>query len=221
MQGRIVSLRVGRIRELARPDWDHAPERTWRTAYDKPEQPGAVRVGFLGMEGDEHGSPDVHGGPEQVVLAYAAAHYADWRQVPGLESMGPGGFAENVTLEGLDESLVCVGDEYAIGEVRLQVSQPRGPCSSISRFWNQPELLKQVAANGRTGWYHRVRSEGAIERGMTVSLVSRPHAQWTIARLNDLASGRVVDAAEFRALAACPELSPEWREKFARKGGAA
>jgi MOSC domain-containing protein YiiM len=86
-------------------------------------------------------------------------------------------------------------------------------------FLNQPEL--SAGGQGRTGWYHRVKAEGDISRGMTVSLVSRPHARWTIARLNDLVSGRVVDAAEFRALAECPELSQEWREKFARKGGAA
>lgn len=215
-QGTIVSLRIGRIAELPRPEWDHATERTWHTAYGKHEVPGAVRVGFLGLEGDEHGSPDVHGGPEQVLLAYGAAHYADWRKVAGLESMEQGAFAENVTVDGLDEWGVCIGDEYAIGEVRVQVSQPRGPCASIARFWNMPELLKQVVQNGRTGWYHRVLREGEISRGMTMALVARPHAEWTIARLNDLVSGRDDDRDARRALAACAELGPEWREKFAR-----
>ncbi len=214
-EARIVSLRTGRVRTRPRPDWDRAEARTWDTAYAKDEAPGALRVTFDVLEGDEYGEPEFHGGPEQVVLAYAFAHYADWRTWPGLEAMGPGGFAENLTIDGLDESGVCIGDVYAVGDVRLQVSQPRGPCASISRYWNSPELLKRVVANGRTGWYHRVLAEGTIARDMTCVLESRAWPEFTIARLNALHTGRERDAAACAAIAACPQLSPEWRAKFA------
>lgn len=219
MDAIVISVRTGKVRERPRPEWDQAQARTWHTAYGKEECPGPVRVGLLGIEGDEHGEPDVHGGPEQVVLAYGAAHYASWREQPGLGRMAPGGFGENFTVEGLDETSVCIGDEWAIGEVRLQVSKPRGPCSSISRWWNSPELLKRVVATGRTGWYHRVLREGVVERGMTMSLVARPHAEWTAARVNELVSGRVTDAAAARTLSDCRDLSLDWRQKFARMSG--
>jgi MOSC domain-containing protein YiiM len=158
---------------------------------------------------------DVHGGTQMAVLAYAAAHYREWRAEPGLEAMGPGGFGENLTIDGLDEHSVCIGDTYDVGEVRLQVSQPRGPCSNISRRWGVPTLLQRVAETGRTGWYLRVLREGLLERGQEVSLAARPHPDWSVARLLALRLDPQRDPAALAWLAACEELSPQWRAMYA------
>lgn len=212
---RVVSVRVGRVRTLERPDWDRSNERTWQTAYLKDEVAGPVRVGTLGLDGDEVFSIDDHGGPQMAVLAYAADHYPAWRAELGLEAMGPGGFGENLTIEGLDEHSVCIGDTYEVGEVRLQVSQPRGPCSGISRRWGVPTLLKRVVETGWTGWYQRVLREGMLERGQEVRLVARPHPLWSVARLQALRLAPERDLAALAWLAACEELSPQWREMYA------
>jgi MOSC domain-containing protein YiiM len=219
--GTIVSVRAGRVRELSRPAWDHHEERTWHSAYGKDELEGPVHVGLLGLDGDQQADTGVHGGPEMAVLAYAAAHYRHWRAIPGLEAMGPGGFAENLTVESFDESGVCIGDVFEAGGVTLQVSSPRGPCASISRWWNEPRMVKLATESVRIGWYHRVRSAGTLERGDSYQLVDRPRPLLSVARVFRLRSGLEHDAATMRTLIECPELSPEWRrhlEALATRG---
>jgi MOSC domain-containing protein YiiM len=209
--GAIVSVRAGRVRELSRPAWDHHEMRSWHSAYGKDEVEGPVRVGPLGLEGDEQADRAAHGGPEMAVLAYAANHYRLWREVPGLEAMGPGGFAENLTVETFDESGVCVGDVFEAGGVTLQVSSPRGPCAAISRWWNEPTMVKRATESARIGWYHRVLSEGTLERGDTYQLTERPHPGLSVALVFRLRVGLQHDPAAMSTLIACAELSPEWR----------
>jgi len=213
-EGRIVSVRVGRGKERPRPKWGRRRSETWVSAYGKDEVPGPVRVTTLGLEGDEQVDRRSHGGPQMAVLAYCADHYPLWREVPGLEAMGPGGFAENLSVEGLDEASVCVGDVYEAGGVTLQVSQPRGPCANISRWWNEPSMVKRATATSRIGWYLRVLREGTLERGDAMRLVERPRPEWTVTRVFRLRVGLEEDAAAVAALVECPELSPEWQEHF-------
>lgn len=212
--GSVVSVRTGRIRSHPRPAWDHARSREWRTAFWKDEVAGPVRVATLGLEGDEQADRRHHGGAEQAVLMYAEAHYEHWRALPGLDAIGPGGFGENLTLRGADESSLCVGDVLELGAARLQVSSPRGPCSNISRRWNAEWLMKSVLELRRTGWYLRVLVEGAIAHGDEVRLASRPHAGWTIERLLRLRYVSPRPAADLAEAAALESLAPEWRDRY-------
>ncbi len=221
-QGLVVSLRTGRVREYPRPAWDHAAQRTWRSAYHKDEAPGRLRAETLGLAGDEHANRDVHGGPHMAVLAYAAAHYPRWRLESGLERLGPGGFAENLTIDGLDETTVCIGDVYETGEVRLEVAQPRGPCTAIARVWDMPTLVQRATETARTGWFLRVLRPGELGRGDTLTRVARPCPEWTVERVFRLHSTPSADPGLLRDAAACEALSPRWRERFvARAAGAA
>ncbi len=215
--GLLLSVRTGRVRTLSRPEWDHSPTRTWNTAYLKEEVDGAIRVSALGLEGDEVFSTDVHGGPQMAVLAYGAGHYPAWQEELDLPEMGPGGFGENLTIEGQDEQVVCIGDIYAAGEVQLQVSQPRGPCASISLRWGLPTLLKRVSETNRTGWYLRVLREGRLERGQSVRRMDCLHPEWPIDRLLTLRHHPQLDPAGVRWLSTCKALSPEWQEMYATK----
>ncbi|MEO5989418.1 MAG: MOSC domain-containing protein [Candidatus Eisenbacteria bacterium] len=215
--GVLLSVRTGRVRKLPRPDWDRSPQRLWNTAYLKEEVDGPVRVGTLGLEGDEVFSTDVHGGPQMAVLAYSAGHYRTWQEELSLPTMGPGGFGENLTVEGQDERDVCIGDIYEVGEVQLQVSQPRGPCANISRRWGIPTLLKRVSETNRTGWYLRVLREGRLERGQTIRRVQRAHPAWPIERLLTLRLQPQLDPAGVRWLSSCEGLAPLWQEMYAEK----
>lgn len=213
----LLSVRTGRVRTLPRPDWDHTPTRTWQTAYVKDEVGGEIHVGTLGLEGDEVFSTDVHGGPQMAVLAYSAGHYRAWQAELGVPEMGPGAFGENLTIDGQDERTVCIGDTFEVGEVCFQVSQPRGPCASISRRWGIPTLLKRVSETNRTGWYLRVLREGRLERGQPVRRVHRLHPQWTIDRLLTLRLQPELDPTGVRWLSTCEGLSPEWQGMYASK----
>ncbi len=138
-----------------------------------------------------------------------------------------GAFGENFTLDGVDESTVCIGDIWAAGALRLQISQPREPCYKPGRFWGVPEAAARMIATRRTGWYLRVLASerppglaATVTPGAELVLEARPYPQWTVARALEVfyackASGPTADAA---ALAACPALSPKWRARLSRDG---
>lgn len=216
LTGRVVSVRAGRARTHDRPEWDKARTSTWTSAFMKDEVAGPVRIGKLGLEGDHQHDKRVHGGPEMAVLMYGEPNYAFWRTLAGLEGMGPGGFGENLTVSGLHEKAICIGDVLQVGGTRLQVASPRGPCANISRRWNAQWLLPRVREERRTGWYLRVLGEGAVRVGDELTLVERPHPDWTVDRLLALRYITPRSQDELAEAAALAVLSEEWRERYAK-----
>ena len=213
--GRIVSVRVGLVVRHPRPKWDKASGTTWASAYVKSPVDGAVQVGPEGIAGDQHQDRRFHGGVEMAVLAYADSHYDDWRDELDIAEMGPGAFGENLTVEGFDETTVCIGDVWAAGEVKLQVSSPRGPCLNIARRWDRQDLMQKVIDNGRAGWYLRVLTPGALAARQPVRRIERPQPDWTVERVFRLRYDEDRDPRAVAKLSVVRELSPEWREKFA------
>src|SRR5688572_22788845 len=96
----IVSIQVGRVRTYEHGDAADGRRREWRTAFWKTNVSGSVRVGEMGLEGDEQADREDHGGLDKAVLAYSAGHYAYWREHLKLSEMEYGGFGENLTVEG-------------------------------------------------------------------------------------------------------------------------
>jgi len=221
--GTLRSVQVGAPRhyngvvtgqELAR---EGARPRAWDTSFVRVPSTQPRWLHTTHLEGNAQADTENHGSPTQAVLLYAAAHYPLWQAELGLPEIGPGGFAENFTVDGLSEETACIGDIYALGDARIQVTGPRYPCWKIERRWGIAGLTAQVAATGRTGWYCRVVAEGQIEPGLPIELVERPYPRWTAALTNDLGHGRNPDAALARQLAACPLLNPWWAELVVRK----
>ncbi len=215
--GRVVAVLRGRVQTHDWPIPDGRKNSAWRTAYNKEPVSGPIRVGMLGLDGDEHADMRVHGGPDRAVLAYADAHYAEWQRELGVAEMGPGSFGENLVVTGFDERTVSLGDVFEIGTARLQISQPRGPCMNISRRWSRPELMQRVSETQRFGWYLRTMAEGDIESGMDFRLVERPYPEWTVSRVFEARRHPAKERADLAWLAECPVLSPGWRDVFAGK----
>lgn len=216
---RLVSVNVGQPREFgpAPAGWPpDPPDRPRRSGIFKAAVAGPVWLGATNLDGDAQADRVKHGGPDKAVNAYAADHYAAWRAELGLPGFPHGAFGENFTIADLTEDAVCVGDTYAIGEARVQVSQPRVPCWKLARRWGLKELTALVERSGRTGWYFRVLAEGMVTAGLPVILLDRPFPQWTIARVNAIGLRRDDDltAAD---LAACPLLADVWREGLRRR----
>jgi len=182
-------------------------ERAWTTAFFKEPAAGPVWLGAANLAGDRQADTKHHGGPDKAVLAYAAAHYPQWHAELGRE-LPFGAFGENFTVQGQDETAVCLGDVYAVGEARVQVSQPRIPCWKIARRWKIRDLSARVQQSGRTGWYLRVLAEGLVAPGAGVALLERPHPEWPIARANQAMYVHRTRAAVLE-LAACPALAPD------------
>jgi MOSC domain-containing protein YiiM len=159
-----------------------------------------------------------HGGPDQAVLAYAGSHYPAWvLELGPHEGLVPGGFGENLTVAGTDETSVCLGDTWALGGARLEVSLPRIPCETLARRFQVRDMVKRVAQSGRTGWYLRVLAEGPVAMGVPVEILARPHPEWTVADAFRLMLDAHAPAARREELGRCPALPGRWRERL--RGG--
>ncbi|MEK7668013.1 MAG: MOSC domain-containing protein [Gemmatimonadota bacterium] len=134
---------------------------------------GRVRVGALGLDGDAQADLKVHGGPDQAVYAYSRDHYARWAGELARDDLAPGSFGENLTVEGMLETDVRIGDVYQVGSARLQVTKPRSPCFKLAAWTGLPTFPKLFLASGRTGFYLRVLEEGEVGAGDAIALVRR------------------------------------------------
>jgi MOSC domain-containing protein YiiM len=209
-RGIILSIQLGQARKYGGEDGSGA--ESWVSAIAKVPVAQPVRVEALGLEGDEQVDLGSHGGVDKAVLAYAASNYEAWKRDLPSTSFPFGAFGENLTIAGMDESSVCVGDVYEVGACRLQVSQPRQPCWKLSRRWGIPELSATVQKNGRTGWYYRVLEPGVLEAGLTLQLIERPFPKYSIASANDVMHKRIRSREQDLELAACAALSESWRK---------
>jgi MOSC domain-containing protein YiiM len=176
MNTNLVSIQIGQ------PQTYRDEQGTWETAFFKEIVQGPIFVAPLGLDGDAVANTQHHGGPDQAVLLYSADHYPLWQAELG-QDLPFGGFAENLTVSGLDETTVCIGDIYQIGEVKIQVTKPRIPCWKIARRWGIPDLTKRVAQSNRMGWYCRVLKEGEIETGLAVEMLERDTPEQTVAQV--------------------------------------
>lgn len=208
----LLSIQVGRPQTYVWNGPQDGVAASWTTAFYKEPVTGLVPVSRSGLAGDAVADTRAHGGLDKAVLAYAAGHYIDWQAEWATDALPCGGFGENLTVAGLDEPSVCLGDRWRIGDVVLEVSQPRQPCWKLGRRWSRPELPKRVIATGRTGWYLRVRQAGSIEAGMVVQIEDRTYPEWTIARANGVMYSKTARADELRTLAELPVLAASWRD---------
>ena len=168
---KIVAVSVGAPREV---QWQG---ETVRTSIFKMPIAGRVRVGRLNIEGDEQSDLTVHGGEDKAVYAYPAEHYAFWHeQLPGV-ALPWGAFGENLTVEGLLEDRVHVGDRFRAGTAEFAVTDPRMPCYKLALRFGRPDMVKRFLKSGRTGFYLAVLQEGEIGAGDAIEPSGRdPHS---------------------------------------------
>ena len=133
---------------------------------------GRVRVHRLGLDGDGQADLTVHGGPDKAVYAYSHDHYARWATELGRADLEPGTFGENLTVDGMLETDVRIGDIYRIGSAVLQVTQPRSPCFKLAAHLGLPDFPKSFLASGRSGFYLRVLEEGDLGAGDAIERIS-------------------------------------------------
>jgi MOSC domain-containing protein YiiM len=212
---RVVSVQIGSPRTVGTSHAPDAMERAFTSAIWKEPVAGPIWAGVLGLGGDSVANTKVHGGPEQAILMYADSHYGSWRAEWG-RPVGAGAFGENLTVAGLDEDTVCIGDVLEIGEARLQVSQPRQPCATLARRHQVRDMIAQVHRNGRSGWYLRVLQEGYLAAGQPIVLAERAHPEWTVRRAAQVGLSRKDRREDAARLAACEGLSPGWRAWLVR-----
>src|SRR6201997_950602 len=178
--GLLLSINVGRPREVK---WRGGTVRTsiWKDAVQ-----GRVRVRRLNIDGDEQSDLKGHGGEQRAVFVYQIESYRYWEQELGRSDFVYGQFGENLTVEGLSDDEVCIGDRYQIGTALFEVTQPRVTCYRVGIRMNEPRMAALLTSSGRPGFYFRVLTEGDVGAGDDIVKVGEADERMTVAEINAL-----------------------------------
>lgn len=202
----VISVNVGRPQEH---EW--RGQRVTTAIFKSPVE-GPVAVGKLDLAGDQQADLGVHGGPDKAVYAYPQEHYAYWRsQLPDYSS-GPGNFGENLTLAGLLEDAIHIGDQLQIGTAAFTVTQPRSPCYKLGVRFHREDMTKRFYESRRFGFYLRVLHEGTIAAGSAVTVVERDPNAVSVADIVRLFTGDSHDAALLKRTLKLRTLPEGWRQ---------
>ena len=181
----------------------------------KPVVSDLVMVRATNIDGDRQADLSVHGGHDKAVYAYPAAHWPWWDEEKKLACV-PGTFGENLTLAGVDETQVRIGDRFGWGEAVLEVSQPRSPCFKLALHTARADVPAAMTMSGRCGWYFRVVREGAAPaRGGLESVLKSDGPTVHEAFASVFARG--MDREALLRIHAASALAPAWRNMVARK----
>lgn len=198
MKLHIVSVNVGK------PVTVEYKGKPLQTGIYKQQVEGNIFVGSEQMTGDGQADLVNHGGPDKAVCVYPYEHYSHWEKELD-RKLDYSAFGENLTVMGLFESEVYIGDVYQVGEVVLQVSQPRYPCFKLAQKHGVTNLPARVIETGYSGFYLRVLQEGHLSVASTIDKLESHPAQLTIAEVLQLmAHGR--DDGQYDLLKKAVEL---------------
>ncbi len=149
------------------------------SAIGKRAVSGAVAVERMGLVGDEQADLSVHGGLDKAVYAYPVEHYGFWRDARrefGVsmfdEDLPYGYMGENLTISGLLEADVYVGDELVFAHCRLRVEAPREPCFKFAAVMGFAQSGKQMVQEARCGFYLSVVEAGSLQAGESFKLAA-------------------------------------------------
>ncbi|MBF8252205.1 MAG: molybdenum cofactor biosysynthesis protein [Actinobacteria bacterium] len=179
-----------------------------KTGIDKRSVSGPVVFAQEHVANDVIVDRQAHGGYDQAVYAYARED-ADWWENEIGTSIDNGRFGENLTTLGIDVNAAVVGEQWKIGSVILEVSQPRIPCRVFAGFWQRPNLIKEFMAAGRPGTYLRIIHEGEITAGDSIKVIKVPDHGITIA---DIYAAKNGERSKVREIAQVKELSMKYQE---------
>ncbi len=208
MAGRLVSLNVGRPREVA---WEG---KTVRSAIWKEPVQGPRMVRRINIDGDDQGDRLAHGGEHRAVFVYQLGSYRHWERELGRHDFTMGQFGENFTVEGLADDEVCIGDRYRIGGALFEVTQPRVTCYRLGIRMDDPAMPSLVVAHHRPGFYLRVLDEGPVEAGQEIVKVSEGPERLTVADVDGLLYLPGKAPAQLERALRIPALSEGWKGSF-------
>ncbi|MEM9674347.1 MAG: MOSC domain-containing protein [Bacteroidota bacterium] len=171
------------------------------------------------LDGDLQADLRVHGGPEKAVYAYPYQHYAGWKIDFPQFDYPLGVFGENLTIVGLDEREIHIGDHFRAGECELQVTQPRMPCFKLGIRFGDPKMVKYFLERRQPGVYFSVAKEGLVKTGDELTLLQESDSPLTVVDIVRLYAFDKTDQEGLTLAADDPYLPPSWQEYFAERLG--
>ena len=201
---KILSVNVGTPREV------EFRGRKVSTAIYKQPVIGAVRVEGVNVEGDDQADRRNHGGTHKAVYAYAAEDYEWWSagHFAGRHS-SPGTFGDNLTTSGIDITGAVIGQRWQIGNVVLEVSEPRIPCFKLGIRMDDPRFPIEFSRADRPGAYLRIIRAGEFAAGAPIEVGSAPAHGLTV---GDIARIYHRDQGAAGQLLSVPHLADSWKD---------
>jgi MOSC domain-containing protein YiiM len=184
-----------------------------KTGIDKRPVNGAIRFTDNGLAGDVVVDKKHHGGFDKAVYAYASEDAKWWERQIGVE-INNGAFGENLTTEGIDVNGALIGERWRIGNVLLEVSEPRIPCRVFAGFWDRPTLIKDFTAALRPGSYLRIIEEGEVKAGDLIRVEFKPQHEVTIRDLFAAKSGERGKITQLKEVTQLSESYKDWLAKL-------
>ncbi len=209
MSARVLSINITSV--VHQGEWTGSEGRT---GIDKRSVTGAIEFKNNGVVGDRVIDTNVHGGYEQAVYAYARED-AQWWEREINEEIPAGRFGENLTTEGIDVNAALIGEQWKIGSVILEVSQPRIPCRVFAGFWKRATLIKDFTQAGRPGTYLRIIQEGTAQAGDAIEVIFKPDHTISIGDLFAAKSGERSKINEIKDVTYLSTEFKEWSQKIA------
>ena len=176
----VVSVNVGLPRDV---EWQG---KVVHTAVWKKPVTGRVMARRLNLDGDGQGDLAGHGGEHRAVMVYQLDSYRYWQQQLQRQDFEYGQFGENLTVDGLPDNEVCIGDRYRIGGALFEVTQPRVTCYRVGIRMANPQMPSLLVSHKRPGFYFRVIEEGEIGAGDEIVKVADGPEQVTVAEIDAL-----------------------------------
>jgi len=209
MSARVLSINITSV--VHQGEWTGSEGRT---GIDKRSVTGAIEFKNDGVAGDRIIDTNAHGGYHQAVYAYARED-AQWWEREINEEIPAGRFGENLTTEGIDVNAAIIGEQWKIGSVILEVSQPRIPCRVFAGFWKRATLIKDFTQAGRPGTYLRIIQEGSAQAGDLIEVIFKPDHTISISDLFAAKSGERSKINEIKDVTYLSTEFKEWSQKIA------
>jgi ferredoxin-NADP reductase/MOSC domain-containing protein YiiM len=205
---KVLSVNVGLPKDVS---WRG---KTVHTGVWKSSVPGPRRVRRLNLDGDGQGDTEGHGGEMRAVLVYQIDSYRHWEQHFHRDDFVFGQFGENLTVEGLADHEVCIGDRYRIGTAEFEVTQPRVTCYRVGLRLGAPDMASLLVAHHRPGFYFRVLTEGSVEAEDPIVKTATGPGALSVAEVDALLYLPGRDLDRVRDAVDIPALSPGWHQSF-------
>lgn len=205
---RVLSVNVGLPRDI-----------TWRgetvhTGIWKESVQGRRMVRQLDIDGDGQGDLVGHGGEQRAVMVYQMDSYHYWESYLHRNDFTFGQFSENLTVEGLADDEVCIGDRYRIGHALFEVTQPRVTCYRVGIRMNEPEMAALLVSHHRPGFYFRVLEEGDIGSGDEIKKVADGPEHISVTEIDALLYLPGHAHSQLERSLRIPALSPGWKNSL-------
>ena len=175
---------------------------------------GRVMLRTLNLDGDQQVDLKGHGGIYKAACVYTIENYDHWSRELDRDDFKHPQFGENLTVEGMPEDEIHVGDVFGVGDARVEVTQPRVPCYRLGIKMENVQFPKMFLQSCRVGFYLRVLQEGEVGAGDTFEVLTRDPTRMSVPDVCHLYYFDRENLADCKKVIQIRALSPGWREGF-------